>query len=1330
VDEQKIKDLIYEIQNLVSALGSGGQSSKKLQTDTSSSVSADASTKRLIAALGMLASKIENTTSRVKKTAEEQAASAKEFSKSVDALSKSMDDAAKDAKDAADKKAAAETSANRARLEAAESARRASLSYSEIVKEQKAAAAAASAAAKKEQADSNAAVIAEGVARGRLTKGQALFAKGLSGAGVNLGDSSESLGKSLQQASTVASRLGNTAGSVVSFSAGMTGASQGFEKLNPIIDAAAAALSGIPVLSGVAKAAAEASKFLLAQLQSATTAFQTVSQVGGLTAEGMSGLQRQFLDSGMTLQSYTKTITENSDTLARFAGTVGDGAKTFSQTAGKVQKDFGLSLQRLGYGVDEIGETTASYLALQTRLGLSQKKTVDQLAAGSNKYMLELDALAKLTGASKDEIKKSQDAALSEARFRAKYDDMVANGQEVQAKAMLDFDTMMKKVSPELAQGFRDAATGFNTTQASIKLFNTAGEAGQAAIRGLQNGTMSTTDAMKGFQGGVRENMAQLRSHALQVGNDSGVYVDHAQAANLATANIGELATVTKTQGKQTAPPDKGGDKLTDETVKAQRAMQGVMIQMNELGFKYMPHAATAVAGFTTTLEKSISAMNRALGIKASEIETPRAATKDDIMSMLTPGANNLADLFSFLRKVSPFADGGIAKGPNSGHLAMLHGTEAVIPLKGGGVPVQLSGGVAGGGMDAGPVFNPQTETNYLIEKSNEELVKSNVTLSQILEAITGGATVTGGGGGGGGTSEQVAQEALAEHDHAHPHEPAAAPSAELAAQIGKIVNPLEKMNQTSGFMRNDGKTGHGAIDLAGKIGDKVMAPISGMARVLSEKESGGYGNMVEVTDEKTGVKHMLAHLDKSMVKTGEMIKAGQQIGTLGNTGKSTGAHLHHEMRDKFGKKIDPSSLYSKGPGDTFGSTAGGAATGNPNIARQGRRSGATQYPGPGAAPDMMSGELGKMSEKYETGGRGSGTVGYDKVGGTSYGKYQIASKVGAMKDFLKFAEKSGRGDVAKKLRDAGAESDTGGTSGKSVDVWKQMAAGGELGDLEHQFIKQKSFDPAMSGLKDDDLRKKIEGNKALKEMMWSTSVQHGGGGAAGIMNKVYKKGMSDEDLIKATYAERGTRFGGSTAEVQKGVKNRFVSEEKDVMAMLGMPAGKGVPGAAPRETMVAGAESGPRTTGSLKSALGLPEGGTGAGAGTGGLMGMLGGMLGGGTTAPAGGGGLMGMLGSILGGGATAPGQPDVAGVTAGGAPGAIGGDISAITQAMEAQSAATQTAITSGMENLTTQLVDKLGGAGGTSDPAIPALLSEMIAAQRENTTAINKLIQVSTA
>jgi dihydrodipicolinate synthase/N-acetylneuraminate lyase len=74
----------------------------------------------------------------------------------------------------------------------------------------------------------------------------------------------------------------------------------------------------------------------------------------------------------------------------------------------------------------------------------------------------------------------------------------------------------------------------------------------------------------------------------------------------------------------------------------------------------------------------------------------------------------------------------------------------------------------------------------------------------------------------------------------------------------------------------------------------------------------------------------------------------------------------------------------------------------------------------------------------------------------------------------------------------------------------------------------------------------------------------------------------------------------------------------------------------------------------------------------------------------------------------------------------------MASITAALQAQTAATQTAITSGMENMTTRLVASLGTTGGVAggDPAVPALLGEMVAAQREQTTAINRLIQVQTA
>jgi hypothetical protein len=231
---------------------------------------------------------------------------------------------------------------------------------------------------------------------------------------------------------------------------------------------------------------------------------------------------------------------------------------------------------------------------------------------------------------------------------------------------------------------------------------------------------------------------------------------------------------------------------------------------------------------------------------------------------------------------------------------------------------------------------------------------------------------------------------------------------------------------------------------------------------------------------------------------------------------------------------------------------------------QQGSTAGATNQPGArsiaggGASSSAIGTGLGAVAEKYESAGRGSGTVGWDKMGGTSYGKKQISSKTGAMTDYLKFLDKTGKGDVAKQLREAGIEKDTGSTGGKAVDVWKKLAAEGALGDSEGEFLKTQSFDVAKKGIKDKDLQARIDGSRGLQEMLYSTAVQHGPGGAMKIMNSVFKKGMSDEDLVKAVYKERGTKFGGSTAEVQAGVAKRFGNEEKDIMGLIksgGAPA-------------------------------------------------------------------------------------------------------------------------------------------------------------------------------
>ena len=247
-----------------------------------------------------------------------------------------------------------------------------------------------------------------------------------------------------------------------------------FKSLNSVVDIASNALSGmakaIPfageALSAGIKATAEASKFMLEQLDQTTKAFNDLGRVGALTEQGMSGLQRQFVTSGLTLNSFTKQIGDNAQALARFRGQAGDGADAFSEIAGKLTQGGDDSLRRLGMSADQIGESVGSFVTQQTRLGLAQGRSNAELAAGTKAYAIELDALQKVTGLSREAIQKQQDAALSESRFRANYDKLVSEGREAEAKELMNLQTRVSSVSKGLGQGVRDLLSGAGTDAA------------------------------------------------------------------------------------------------------------------------------------------------------------------------------------------------------------------------------------------------------------------------------------------------------------------------------------------------------------------------------------------------------------------------------------------------------------------------------------------------------------------------------------------------------------------------------------------------------------------------------------------------------------------------------------------------------------------------------------------------------------------------------------------------------------------------------------------------------------------------------------------------
>ncbi len=103
-----------------------------------------------------------------------------------------------------------------------------------------------------------------------------------------------------------------------------------------------------------------------------------------------------------------------------------------------------------------------------------------------------------------------------------------------------------------------------------------------------------------------------------------------------------------------------------------------------------------------------------------------------------------------------------------------------------------------------------------------------------------------------------------------------------ISSGFGKRKDPL---NKRSAF--------HSGIDFRGDKGEKIYATADGV--VVNAFRNGGYGNYALI-DHGNGYTSAYAHMQKYLIHKGDRIKRGQLIGLIGNTGRSTGSHLHYEI--------------------------------------------------------------------------------------------------------------------------------------------------------------------------------------------------------------------------------------------------------------------------------------------------------------------------------------------------------------------------------------------------------------------------------------------------
>lgn len=474
-------------------------------------------------------------------------------------------------------------------------------------------------------------------------------------------------------------------GASASFAKSAIDGADDLKSFNTAIDAAAGVASALAsILPGVGlglgktiTALTVASKALITHLDFQTKQFKEVADVGGLLAGGMEDLQTQFVASGQTFENYKKTIVANSVVFARFKGIVGEGAQNFSIFSGELAKYdsvIGAPLRLLGMGVEELTAGAAGYLSMQTRLGLAQGKSNEQLTRGTYDYIKELDVLKKVTGLSSKAIIAQQDAALSKARFRATYDLMIANGQEKAAKGMMDFQTYLSSFGDgSIATAVQDLFSGVAVTPESLKILASTNGKAFEIVQQFKNEMITMDQATDQLRDAFAANAKTISLHnqAAQTSNELGI--DQATASDFqAKKQRNNFELASKTQNAQMT----GANALTKSVTDAAKNIEEVNRLISEEMIKLMPATGAALKALTGQLRDAFKYIHDLIN---SEKKRNEAMFKvldmiADLAGELTPGGiggpvvKMLGELFLGMNGITKKGSSGPAqKGGSSG---------------------------------------------------------------------------------------------------------------------------------------------------------------------------------------------------------------------------------------------------------------------------------------------------------------------------------------------------------------------------------------------------------------------------------------------------------------------------------------------------------------------------------------------------------------------------------------------------------------------------------------------------------------------------------------
>lgn len=519
----------------------------------------------------------------------------------------------------------------------------------------------------------------------------------------------------------------------------------GIPVIGPVINgfvsgAAEAANAAAQLAAELAKAA---NQILANELKKSIEAMNTLAKSGASFGGGLTELRTIANKSGLDLKTFSTVVSTSRDEITRMGLSASEGAKFLSTGLTKLANTTGTSgnslrseMLALGYGYEEQGALMAQYSANMAASGKLRSMSDADLAKGTAQYAKDLKILADITG-------KDAKKAMEEAAKKSMEADIMAQLSPEEAEK---FQKAYAAMPDYAKKGFLEyvASGGTAIADKTTNIMMAQNAEYEKLIKG-------SYDAVKdGSKNAQQVQDETYRQSVVAAKNAKDLNKEQGNAIGLAARMTGTNQEIADAQNAQLQDSVKDIDaaqksrdaankqaEATDEATKgyieAYDAAKKFQVEMEQLATKYLPEysklLATAIKETADILGKVAGNIGSAEGKEKQDAEIKKIheeqaaqreanakeaeqVKQEAIDKAKAEGSSSLGQWWAGAKASAGFvlgggynqgyqnyeapeeyAKGGIASGPKDGFMAMLHGTEAVIPLPDGkSIPLDTSG--------------------------------------------------------------------------------------------------------------------------------------------------------------------------------------------------------------------------------------------------------------------------------------------------------------------------------------------------------------------------------------------------------------------------------------------------------------------------------------------------------------------------------------------------------------------------------------------------------------------------------------------------------------